>query len=66
MIVPTEDEKRRERQQYYPGDIVWKIHSKDVTPEQKAATLKDQADRKKAARVSMVKKAVTKRLGKGE
>jgi hypothetical protein len=60
----TDSDKRSERQQYHDGDIVWDTHSKDVTPEMTAAVLKDQADRRKAFKAGLVKKAVQKRLNR--
>lgn len=57
-----ETAQRKDRQQYYPGDIVWVKHSRDVTPEETAAVLKDQEDRRLAAKRSRVADAVKNRL----
>lgn len=58
----SDTEQRKDRQQYYPGDIVWDTHSSEVTPEQTAAVLKDQEDRRKAAMRGRVAEAVKNRL----
>lgn len=53
---------RQERAQMYAGDIEWITPSREVTPEQTAAVLQDQEDRRKAFRRKQVADAVKSRL----
>jgi hypothetical protein len=60
----TPKDPRKDRQQYYPGDIVWNTRSADVTPEQEAAVLKDQEQRRKGTLRKKVTQAVQGRRKK--
>lgn len=54
-------EIRQHRAQMYVGDIVWLQQAGEVPAEQKAATLKDQEDRRKAFKRKQVAAEVTNR-----